>query len=527
MSQQIVAIDLQPQGARIARLEASLRRAHLRALHFVPVAADMALSARVQAVAAALKAPAESLIVAVEAGQSSTRLLAFPFTDPRKLDAAVSFELDGQIPYALDQVALAWALTGAGRSGGGADVLTAILPRKTFAAQLSALQDAGLQPRAMVLPTVGLGAYLSLQPQLSQGILAIDAGQSHLALGTGKLAYARTLRWGASHLGAETGVAALAAGLAATLLALPAHLSPRRLLLCGQTDDLTALASRLQAHLGLPVELLDVAAATKQLLPSIAGERGREVARVAVVPQSTDATVVGLALTMLAHGHDVPLNLRRGALAYRGDFQVLRDQIPRLASGVAAVVLAASFAAAVRFSTMREQEKELGQGFCSATQRIVGRPICDPTVALATLRATPGTQSTPIPSYSAAGLLEMVSRAVPQGLDVRLDDLELRVDNGSSSVPERLVGKGEAASFDVAEQLLAALKRDACVQGADLSKQQRTQGGRVSFSLNVKVACPTGVQPGTKLAALSTPSPSVPAAAGVADADARHAGPPP
>jgi general secretion pathway protein L len=528
MAQQIVAIDVHTQGARLARVEASLRRARLGEVTYVPFAADADAAERIAAIEAALGGGAESIVLGIDAQHTSTRLLHFPFTDPRKLSAAVEFEIEGQIPYPLAQVALAYTVAERPVKGAGADVLAAVVPRSALTEQLGLFTAAGLEPRAMVLPAVGLAEYLALEPQRLQGICYIGEQQTHLAIGRGKLAYARTLRFGQQDLEpplapdaalpplAET-IAPLVAGLLATFVALPASCMPERLFLTGSAPHLPELATLLTERLNLEVACLDVAAASQRLLPETMGSPAPGPAAGA-----GDAIALGMALAMFRHGHDVPLNLRRGPLAYRGDFQVLRDQLPRLGIGLLAVLAAAVFSAGVRFSTLRDQENKLSQGFCEATLRIVGRPICDPTAALATLRATPGAQSTPIPSYSASALLDMVSKSIPPELDVVFDELELRVDNGSSSMPERLTGKGEAASFDVAEQLLAALKRDACVQEAELGKQQRTQSGRVSFGVVIKVACPTGVQPGSKLQSMSA---MVAAAGGAAAPGAGGSGP--
>jgi hypothetical protein len=145
---------------------------------------------------------------------------------------------------------------------------------------------------------------------------------------------------------------------------------------------------------------------------------------------------------------------------------------------------------------LRGEEKHLDQGFCSATQRIVGREICDPTAALATLKQSGGDGGVVIPSFSASSLLEMTSKAITSELDVQFDEMDLRVD-ATPGQPERISAKGEAASFETTEQLVNALKKDPCVQDAEVSNQRKTHNaGRVEFKLVIKVACPVGVQPG-------------------------------
>jgi hypothetical protein len=90
----------------------------------------------------------------------------------------------------------------------------------------------------------------------------------------------------------------------------------------------------------------------------------------------------------------------------------------------------------------------------------------------------------------------MMSRGIGPEIDVSFEDLELRVD-GRAGEPDRITGKGEAASFESTEQISQSLKRDPCVQEVEIGKQRKTRdGGRVEFNLSIKVACPPGSVPG-------------------------------
>ncbi|HET6345510.1 MAG TPA: hypothetical protein VFH51_11305, partial [Myxococcota bacterium] len=248
---------------------------------------------------------------------------------------------------------------------------------------------------------------------------------------------------------------------------------------------LPGLPEFLSARLGIPVELLDVRGSL-QALPG-----GPE----AVGPEH--ALALGMAVALFRHGRELPLNFRRGELAYHGDIQLYRGTLTRAAIGMSIVLTLAILGSVVRYSILKGEEKQLDLGFCSATQRIVGREICDPTAAMATLRQSGGDGGVVIPSYSAASLLEMVSKGITPDLDVQLDEIDLRVD-ATPGQPERIAAKGEAASFETTEGLATALKKDPCVQDVEVSNQRKTHNaGRVEFKLVIKVACPVGVQPGS------------------------------
>ena len=153
--------------------------------------------------------------------------------------------------------------------------------------------------------------------------------------------------------------------------------------------------------------------------------------------------------------------------------------------------------AIVRYSILSAEERRIDAGFCAATKKIMGREICDPTAALATMRQTPGAgEGVVIPAYSAAALLEMMSKTITPDIDVSFEDIELRVD-GRAGEADHITGKGEAASFESTEQVSQSLKRDPCVQDVEVGKQRKTRdGGRVEFSLAIKVNCPAGTLPG-------------------------------
>lgn len=107
----------------------------------------------------------------------------------------------------------------------------------------------------------------------------------------------------------------------------------------------------------------------------------------------------------------------------------------------------------------------------------------------------------------------MLSKRLPPSLDVHFDELDVRVDSVPGQ-PDRATGRGEAATFESIEQLIALLKSDPCVQDAEVSKQRKTQNaGRVEFGLTVKVNCPVGVRPGAATpVAASAPGTQLPGA---------------
>jgi Tfp pilus assembly PilM family ATPase len=528
MAQHIVALDIGKTAARVAVIAATFRRATLLGVDSVPIAPGQTTAELLQDLRGRIAFPIDSLICSLDARRASVRTLNFPFADVRRIAAAVDFELDGQIPYELSAVKVVWQVIE--KDAKTTDVLAAIAPRSLLGEQLQVLREQQFEPRAVVHPAAALA---ELTPptrgaEASTAILCVGAQQTHLSIHRKGLRAARTLHWGSQHIEAllaprlelslEEAVAlkegssllldldAVAGASAAdrrlhdacadALAPLITHISatfkgigrediPSRLLLTGGGSRLVGLPRYLSQRLATQVESLDVRAALGAL----------EVPDAAPV-KPEHAVVLGLALGMFRRGQEMPLNFRQGELAYHGDIALFRGFFSRLAVGFACVFWAAFIHAGVRYGLLHAEEKDLTKGFCSATTAIVGKEICDPSRALATLRVSGADGGTPIPAFSATALLDMLSLALPSTVDVTFDELDVRVD-GAAGQPERLTARGEAASFEAVEQVVALLKRDPCVQDADISRQRKTQNaGRVEFFLQVKVTCPAGARPG-------------------------------
>ena len=536
MAQHIVAMDVSATAVRVAIIEASFRRASLLDVRTVKLDPGMTQEQVWERVRMDMPGSLDSVVVGLDPKVTSTRVLTFPFGDLRKAEAAVDFELEGQIPYAMSDVATCHALTT--RAPNSIGILAAITPKEQLRGFFRTLSASGLEIRAAVVPTASLNEYLPVTESTPAAVVCIGAAQTHVAVGrNGILRFVRALRAGGDDLdralakafgvSVETarqsketegrlvaagevvpddvrklsdalgdGLASVVRNLVSTFKSIAPEEVPQRIVLTGGTSRLAGLSAFLSTSLGIPCELLDLRGAT-QSLPG---------GPVAVGPEY--ALALAMAVSMFRHGRDIPLNFRRGEFAYHGDIQLYRGQFTRMAVGLAAVFTLAIFASVVRYSMLRGEEKELDKGFCAATQRIVGREICDPVAALATLKQPAGPDGAAIPSYSAGALLEMLSKTIGTDVDVQFDELDLRVE-ASGGAPERLTGKGEAASFETTEQLVAAVKRDACVQDAEVTKLRKNSGsGRVEFNLAAKVVCPPGIRPGIKIAAAAAPVPA-------------------
>jgi general secretion pathway protein L len=533
----ICAIDLSERAAKLVVIESSLRTAAVIRAERLERAADEERDVFWKRVRASLPERMDSCIVNTDAAGTSARILEFPFIDQRKVDAAIQFELEGLLPYEMDDIATAQVTTDKG--GNKARVLVGVMPKERLAERIATLGAVDIEARAIVPPAAGL-AELAPPGDEPVAILSIGANESHLAVTKGGIRFVRTLRFGGEQIdrviakqfnielaaakqakeseaqllpeadpaaddrrrvsdAVASGLKPLLSELTLSLKALRDDEAPRKLLLTGGTSRLPGLAHHLSERLRLPVELLDVTVALGQNVTT----------KVGVAPEMSVA--MGMALSLLRRGRAVPLSFRRGAFAYSGDIQLYRGELIRAGVGIAAVLLLALVGSIVQWSIISADEAKVDASLCQVTEKVVGRCIKDPNVAVATMKQSPGIGGMVIPQYSTADLYEMMSKAIGSEVSVEFINLELRLSSGPDD-PDRITGKGEAADFETTERIVQELKRDKCVQEAEVSKQRKGRNDRVEFNFAAKVSCPPGYKPGSELgpvaAAAVTPTAS-------------------
>ena len=157
------------------------------------------------------------LYVAMPGDALSIRALELPFTDARKIDQVIGFELEGQIVHALEEVVFDHVTVRS--TAEGSSVLAVAAKQTDVAAFLEALQGGGVDPRSLYAAPVAYRALSIDDPRADEesgkvpAILDIGHMRANLFIGRDKAGIAaRTILRGGHHL-----TAALAEGLELTL----------------------------------------------------------------------------------------------------------------------------------------------------------------------------------------------------------------------------------------------------------------------------------------------------------------------
>jgi general secretion pathway protein L len=422
----------------------------------------------------------ETAAVALPGAGAASHLVTLPFTDLRRIEQTIAFEVEAQIPFDLAEVAWDWQLLGV--RNGKSEAFVGVVRREEVAGVLAALAGAGVDPRSVVPPAP---AYAAL---LGQGVLEgeeptpvgsvavfLDVGQSRtsacIASGAG-LEWARTIALGAADVARSPG--ALVRELRGTLKAFRARFAPEarpvhRLFLAGEATRVPGLAETLAAEVEGPVTPLALAGPAATI-------PGEEQPRFALA----------LALAIRAHhGARGPrLNLRRRELAFTRDFEHVRGKVARLAAWAGLVVLLALVSAGVKTFALSRQEKLLDRALCDATQKIVGKCYDDFTVAESVLRGR-GTPAGAIPKVSAVDVFTDLAQRAPQDVPLRFDRIEISRD--------KLHLQGTTDAAESVDRIVASLRGSRCFADARSGGARRRGGAdaKFEFSIDSDLTCET------------------------------------
>jgi Tfp pilus assembly PilM family ATPase len=217
MAHTVCGIDLGTFSVKFVCLEVGFRTTTLRGLMEVPVPEGEAplVERQLDAVREGLGQIAGEVTpyFAVPGDLLSVRVLELPFSDPRKIDQVVGYELEGQIVNAIEDVVFDHLVVG--QRPEGATVLAAAAKRDEVAGLLAAADGRNIHPRSLFAASV---IYRTLFPLPTEGpeplpppcYAVLDFGHTRTnvcVVRGGETIYARTIRRGGQHLTAAIAAA--------------------------------------------------------------------------------------------------------------------------------------------------------------------------------------------------------------------------------------------------------------------------------------------------------------------------------
>lgn len=379
------------------------------------------------------------IISALPGHLCTQRILAFPFHDRTKIEKALPFEIEDQLPFGLDEVVMDHlALAGAGAKPAETQVLCMVLPKAELRKHLDLLAGAGIDPQAVVPSLAGLAAVARMMP--AEGSTLMVSGRDLCLRKGGSIQALRTL--GASATG----------GIRHAVQAIETELGER-----------IEKAVLLKPDTALQTALGDAGLAAELIAPAIAGK------------QAADAEGLGAALA-----GDV--NFRRGEFAYKAADEGARRRMRTIVilSAVAAVLFCVNIG--VKFSMVQsgygKLDKEIKDIFRQSfpEARESGDPVRQMRDKIADARKRIGVLGS---GTSALDVMKTVTDGIPKEVRVSFQEFSLEGDR------TRL--QGEAASFEAVDKIKAELQKSPLF--ADVTVQDTRMGvdNKVKFRMELKL----------------------------------------
>lgn len=525
MAQRILGLDIGAHAVKAVLLESAYRGYAVLDAARVPLSEGASAPERQGAAVRTLLSDRgwrhDSAVVALPGAGVSTSVVTLPFTDAKRIEQTVGFEVEGQIPFDLEDVAWDWQPLGV--HDGKTDLLVAVARKEELGALLAALAAAGVDPRAVV-PAAAAYAALAAAGAIAPGPAAPEGGSEALVdvghdrtsvtvITAGACDAARTFSFGAAHLaralardlsiaerdaaallGAESGGPPLPPELAA-LARDPLAADALRHALVPLVRELRATIRAWRVRAGQrPIGRLLLAGEAGRLpgLPEVlASEVEGTVAPIALagpaaarIPDA-EAPGLALALALALRGHQGArgprLNLRRGALAFTRDFEHVKGKVARLGAFAGLVLLLAILSAGVKAFALSRQEAALDRALCDAQTKIIGKCYPNFEEAQAVLRGR-GTAGGSLPRVSAVDLLAELAEKVPVGVPVRFDRIEITKD--------KLHVQGNTDAAENVDRIAAGLKGSRCFGDARSGgARRRASDAKFEFSVDASLTC--------------------------------------
>ena len=520
----VLGLDLGSHTLKAVVVETTYRGATVKSYFTAPVPPDGEKLDRLKAALPRLLEQGaglvDSVVVSLPGTTLATHPISLPFSDVKKIESTLAFEVESQLPYDLDDAVFDHQIASSDEKG--AQLLVGVARKTELKPMLDALKEAKLDPRIVTHAGLVYQNLLSVLPagtvEGEAAVAVLDLGHERCNLAIGKpggaVEFARTFAgggwsltkalsnefkisladaqaWKEEHgaVGNEVvgGEAERAAGafmralqpvlrdLRSTLKSYDSRSNHRRvgvLLLCGGTAKLRGLAEQLGRDLNLPTKVLELPAETREVVG---------VGRVEA------AQAYALALRGTATGAKAPrFNLRRGEFAFKSDFDFASEKVGQLAAFAVVLFVLLIASGIVRNSILERREKQVDAVLCDVTQRILGKCEKDFTIALSLLKG----QESPaagIPQRSAATLLAELTAHVPPDMIVTFDQVTIDLD--------RISLRSETENSKSLEELIAALKTYKCFKEVNEGRVEKSKNGsKVQTRLDIQVECPADAE---------------------------------
>lgn len=543
MSHFISGIDIGSHAIKMVCIDAGFRKAKVRAAleRLVETGPEPLVERQARALAALLaQAPGEMTCYAALAGDRlAVRRLQFPIAEARKVEAAIPFELEGEIVHPLEDVVFDYEFLPKGVGGeSGTHVLAVAATREVVAGALETFRGRGIEPRSLfaaplvyrfldsepstagaegALVEAGADPPSQVAPEGLPVRLLVDMGATRtnlVVLEGGRPTFSRTVMRGGQQL-----TEALATAFGATWEQAEEARRTRGSVSHAGFQAQDAIEGRMGEV--LRAALAPLVRDIRQMLASYLSLYHRQVERLSVVggcsaqrglPEALGEEL-GMRLVPLEldrggamlEADELPLDprfalaeaiawaavrgsrqidLRKGPFVYRASFSIVRQKAWHLAALAVAVLVAVVVDGAMAYARLHQESEKLEAELKTATTELFGAPDTDAESVARLLKRGFREEMPPIPPLTAYDLLNEISRRMPSKEEVTLNLQQLDIR------PKKLFLKGTIDSVASVDEMVGALKEIGCIEEITKGAITEVSSGEKQFTLNVKSTCP-------------------------------------
>ncbi len=392
------------------------------------------------------------------------RRLKLPFRDPEKIQGTLAFELEGEVPFPVEEIVAGYLVLEKGRDG--TELMALAAARDEVGGWLGRLRAIGIDPHVLEPDVAALARIVTRAPFQGEGALGfLDMGASKtnlVLLHRGHPQALRTIRHG---LGAGEAPLplpeAMVQEIVRTLTAIRARGDapwPKALYLCGGVAAMKEGAAWLEEKVGVPVGVFS------PLDAFACGLKDPPEAHPALF--ATAIALAGLAAGPVA----APCNLRVGEFAFRPGLSAFRGRA--VAAGLLSLVGVATGLAdlhahvSIRQKALEELQKETRMLFRQALPE--GTPMVQPVVQMQRFLEERKARHLSLLGRDARGTTVELLREISireQARTLRLTELDL--------TGEILSLRGEANSYDTIEKAKDHWQGSPLLEGVEIKNAKK------------------------------------------------------
>ncbi|MBI5516457.1 MAG: hypothetical protein HY909_21920 [Deltaproteobacteria bacterium] len=416
--------------------------------------------------------PLDGTYAALPGTEVSLRVVSLPRAVYRRGDKALAAELEGSVPFDVDEALLDAQVV---RPGDPTELLAAAVLRARAESFVRALAAGGADPREVGVGPVGLGELAGVIPELAAPgpVLLLHASERKadlVVLSDGVVRFARSIHGLTTPMTRERALRQTMASLVASGCD-----TPLQVYLSG--EEAQELFTHAADACGLPAEAVRWLPNGPVEMAPTAGAGALQYAPIAV----------SMATRGLGRGRR--LDFRKGSLAVSGGAQVLRERSPYLLGGTFAVLTFWAMATWARHRGLVAERDRLRETLRSVTQEVFNEPVGDPERALRLARGGGADEVDPRPAADAYDVVGALSVHIQESIRHDIEQLDI---NGSHVQLQGIVN-----TLPERDRVVETLQRYPCFAGVRTGRTTTSPGdNRTKYSLDIDFRCPEQRPPG-------------------------------